>query len=304
MEFLATSAFWFSVLRATTPVLFATLCANIVSKSGLVNLGIEGTMLTCALMGVIGSAYSGSLFVGAVVGLATGILISIMFGFFTIKMRANMIVVGVAINLAATGGTVFLLATLTGDKAISTALNSKSFPKVVLPLIENIPVVGDILSGHNALTYVSWLSVIFLYVLLYKTKLGLNICAVGENADAAKSLGINTELIQYIALVIGGVLASLGGMYLSMGYLSVFTAGMVSGRGYLALATDCMAASNPVGGFFSALLYGFADATAIYLQQYDIPLQLVQAAPYLFIVLVLLIFSIAKNKKKGIEIEV
>lgn len=304
MDFIMSPNFWFAVLRATTPVLFATLCANIVSKCGMVNLAIEGTMLICAFTGTVVSAYSQSLLIGCLAGVAAGIITSWILGYFSIKMKANMVVSGVAINLAANGGTIFMLATLTGDKAVSTSLNSLSFPNINIPIIENIPVIGEIFSGHNALTYLAWISVIVLYILIFKTELGIKIRAVGENEIAAKSVGINTTRTKFISLAIGGVFAAFGGMYLSMGYLSVFTAGMVSGRGYLALATDSMAGSNPIGGFLSSLIYGFSDSVAIYMQQSNIPLELIRAFPYIFIVVVLVIFTVIKNKKHNVTIEI
>lgn len=298
---------FFNVVERMIPLVFTGLAMNVIYKSGYFNMGADGSLY----MGGVIAAFIALKFPIAnginqalILTVAAGVITSWILGYFSIKMKANMVVSGVAINLAANGGTIFMLATLTGDKAVSTSLNSLSFPNINIPIIENIPVIGEIFSGHNALTYLAWISVVVLYILIFKTELGVKIRAVGENEIAAKSVGINTTRTKFISLAIGGILAGFGGMYLSMGYLSVFTAGMVSGRGYLALATDSMAGSNPIGGLLSSLIYGFSDSVSIYLQQSNIPLELIRAFPYIFIVVILIIFTVIKNKKHNVTIEI
>lgn len=221
--------FWFSILANTTPVLFATISANMVSKAGIFNLAIEGTMLICALVGVLASAFTHSLLLGALAGILTGVVISYIFGYFALIMKGPMNACGVAINLAATGGTVFVLATITGSKISSSSLVSLTFPNVSLPIIKGIPFIGQVLSGHNLITYLSWFFTLLTWFLLFKTKLGQNIRAAGENEEASRSAGINVNLMKFIALAFCGVYSALGGMYLSMGSLKSFTAGMVAG---------------------------------------------------------------------------
>ena len=299
LEFLISPNFWASVLASTTPVLLATLAANIMTKSGLFNLGIEGTMLICALAGVLGSAFSGSLFVGALIGVVMGIAVSFVLGYFILKMNAPMNACGVAINLAATGGTVFILVMVCGSKNNSTSLVSGSFPNIDIPILENIPVLGDILSGQNFVTYLSWFFVAACYFILYHTKLGLNIRAVGENEEAARSAGINVLATKFIALAMCGVFCAFGGMYLSMGAMHSFTAGMVSGRGFLSLAMDAIAQGNPLVGCASSFLYGFSDTITVYLQLYsNLDLKLISAFPYVFILVVLIIIQAVRS---GIE---
>ena len=149
MEFLANLDFWFTVLRCTTPVLLATMAALIASRSGLLNLGLEGTMTISALCGVLGSGFTGSLFVGAVAGLASGTLYTMLLAYFIQHLKANQVITGVALNLAATGGSVFCLYSLTGDKNASNSLPSAAFPAVDIPVLKDIPGLGQILSGHN-----------------------------------------------------------------------------------------------------------------------------------------------------------
>lgn len=291
------SNFWALVLASTTPVLFATLAANIVTKAGIFNLGIEGTMLICALAGVLGSAFTDSLIAGMLISIALGIFVSFVLGYFSLIMKGAMNACGVAINLAATGGTVFVLAMVCGSKNNSSSVVSKFFPNIQIPVLKDIPFIGEVLSGQNLVTYIGWLAVIFMSVLLYRTKIGVEIRAVGENKEAAKSVGINVLSRQFFALALCGICCAFGGMYLSMSALHGFTAGMVSGRGYLSLAMDAIARGNPLIGGASSLLYGFANTITVYLQLYSkADLQLISAFPYLCIVLVLVIIQMARSR--------
>lgn len=296
LTILTSGSFWFSVLASTTPVMLATIAANILTKSGVFNLGIEGTMLICALSGVLVSAYTSSLFFGALFGVLMGILISFMLGYFTLILNAPMNACGVAINLLASGGTVFVLATLTGSKVTSAALKSLTFPTIHIPFIRDIPFLGAVLSGHNLITYLGWALGVLTWVLLFKTKLGLSIRAVGENEDAARSAGININGMKFISLTLCGIFCAFGGMYLSMGALRSFTAGMVSGRGFLSLAMDAMSRGNPLVGMLSSLLYGFSDTITVYLQLYsNMDLKMIDAFPYVFIIFVLFIVHLVRR---------
>ncbi|MFV0518649.1 MAG: ABC transporter permease [Lachnospirales bacterium] len=296
IEFFTSPTFWKTVLASTTPVMLATLSANMMTKSGIFNLAIEGTMLICALTGVVISAYTQNLWLSCILTILMGIGISFIFGYFSLIMKGAMNACGVAINLIASGGTVFILVLLTGSKANSSALKSLTFPKVDIPILKDIPILGEIISGQNLVTYISWALVAIVAIMLYKTKLGINIRAVGENPEAAKSAGINVLTHQFIALGICGIASSFGGMYLSMGALKSFTTGMVAGRGYMSLAMDAMSQGNPIIGCLSSLLYGFSDTITVYLQLYSkIDLKLIEAFPYLFIIAVLVIMQFIKK---------
>jgi simple sugar transport system permease protein len=145
---------------------------------------------------------------------------------------------------------------LIGDKGSTSSLVSAVFPKVELPLIRSVPVAGKILSGQNVLTYVAFLMVAAVWLLLFKTRLGVRMRAVGENPEAASSVGIRVNRIKFVALMLSGVLASLGGAFLSMGYMSGFTKGMVSGRGFIALAAAAMGQLSPVPTLVASLVFG------------------------------------------------
>ncbi|SHK27783.1 simple sugar transport system permease protein [Hathewaya proteolytica DSM 3090] len=292
------TAFGYSILRVTTPILFAALGALISDKAGVINIALEGIMLCAALAGVIFSAYTGSVWIGLLAAVICGAIIGIIIAYFSLNLRADIILTGIAVNLMASGGTVFVLYLLTQDKGASTSLHSGSLPKITLPFIDKVPVLGPILSGHSVLTYLSLIAVVVIWIFLYKTPLGLRIRAVGENERAAKSVGINVMKTKYIALCLSGVLAGFGGAYMSMSYLSWFAKDMTSGRGFIALAAEAMGGATPIGTFLTSLLFGISDTLSNSLQILKIPTEFVQMIPYVATIVGLVIYSRQKSKKK------
>lgn len=300
-SFKFTIDFLFMWIRVATPILWAALGASICEKSGVVNLGLEGIMLIAALFGVIGSAFGGGLFWGIAAGVLSAIVVSVIFAYFHLVLKANSVLCGTAINTIAAGLTVFVLQLLTGEKGSSSSLNSFQFPTLNIPIVENIPVLGRILSGHNILTYMGLLMVFFIHLFFYRTPIGLRIRAVGETPKAAESVGINVVRIRLLAILLCGIMAGFGGMYLSMGYLPMFTRDMVAGRGFIALAANAMGQSTPVGVLVSSLLFSFFDGLSNILQMLRIPAEFIQMLPYAATILFLTLYSIKKYmvKSKG-----
>ncbi|MEW9094512.1 MAG: ABC transporter permease [Clostridiaceae bacterium] len=291
------TSFGYAILRVTTPILFASLAALISNKAGVINIGLEGIMLSAALGGVIASAFTQSALIGIICAIIVGVLLSLLLAYFSLNLKSDIILTGIALNLLASGGTVFLLYLVAKDKGISVSLKSMVAPEVSIPLLNKIPVLGQVLSGHNILTYISLLSVIIVYILLYKTPLGLKIRAVGENANAADSVGISVKKIQYLALLLSGVFASLGGAYMSMGYVSWFSRDMTAGRGFIALAAEAMGRGTPIGTLLASLIFGFADALSNVMQSLRVPAEFVQMVPYLTTILGLVIYSAQQSNK-------
>ncbi|WP_315116692.1 ABC transporter permease [uncultured Clostridium sp.] len=296
------ASFGYAILRVTTPILFASLAALISNKAGVINIGLEGIMLSAALAGVVTSAFSQSALVGIICAVIVGMLMSLLLAYFSLNLKSDIILTGIALNLLASGGTVFLLYLAAKDKGISISLKSMVAPEISIPLLNKIPVLGQVLSGHNVLTYISLLSVVIVNILLYKTPLGLKIRAVGENENAADSVGISVKKIQYLALLLSGVFASLGGAYMSMGYVSWFSRDMTAGRGFIALAAEAMGRGTPMGTFLASLIFGFADALSNVMQSLRVPAEFVQMVPYLTTILGLVIYSAQQaNKTKKIR---
>lgn len=295
--------FLFVVIRTCTPILYAAMAAMISTKCGVVNITIDGTMLMSALSGTLVSAYTQNLFLGFLAGFLTGSVMGGFLAFFHVKMKTSTNLTGVAMNLFANGFSVFLCALLAGDKGSTSKLSSLTFPIVEIPILKDIPFLGDVLSGHNLLTYVGFLLVIGLYIFIYRTPFGLKMRAVGENETAAKSMGENTDKIKIISLIIAGAVASLGGMFLSMGYVSWFTRGMTGGRGFIGVAANAIGHGNPVFVMLASLLFAVAQAISNSIQILQLPSELVMAIPYV-ITLAIMIFNSARenisesNKKR------
>ncbi len=298
--------FIYTILRLTTPIIFATLSAIISVKCGVVNIATEGIMLITALTSVLISAFIKN--IGLVESLnitytlasamLIGGLLGVLFILIVSKLDANPILTALAINIIASGGTIFVLWLITGDKSTSTSLSSLKMPMINIPIIKDIPVIGSAFSGHSLLTYLAFLSVVLLHILLYKTSLGLRIRAVGESEGTAKSVGINVSKIRITSLFISGMLSGLGGAYMSMTYLSWFSANIVNGRGFIGLAAEAMGGGTPYGGLVVSLFFGAADATANVLQtQSSIPSEVVQMIPYICTIVGLALISYIKIKK-------
>ncbi|MEG1576158.1 MAG: ABC transporter permease [Clostridium sp.] len=290
--------FFDAILRATTPILFATLASTISSKAGITNMALEGMMLFSALFGVIFTSMTGGFFTGMLLTAVAGGIIGLVLAFFILRLKTDEILAAIAINLVATGGTVLLMLAVSGERGSSTSIISYAAPKIVIPFIKDIPFLGEVLSGQNLMTYLAAIAVVIVHIFLYKTPMGLKIRAVGENKNAAESVGISSRKIQYIALFLSGVLASMGGFFLSGGYMNMFTKDMSAGKGFIALAASSMGGNTPIGGTLVSLLFGAAQAVGNMMQLTEVPQELVQMIPYLTTLIGLGVYSYGNMKKK------
>ena len=300
-----TTDFFFSIIRIATPILFATLAAVIGEKGGISNIGLEGIMMMSALFGSLSAFWSKSWLIGLLVAMAVGLLEALLMGVFAFKLKTDIILVGTAVNMIGSGGTIFLVKTITnvtlGSSLTSTtSLITKNLqiPSIHIPLIKDIPVLGKIISGHSLLTYLAFLLVWLTIVLLYKTPLGLNIRSVGENPNAASSVGVSVSKIRFITIGIGGVLAGMGGAYMSMYYAMGWSLDMVAGRGFIALAAQSMGGGEPVGSMLAALVFGFAQALGIKVSATGVDSNLVAPIPYLVTIISLVIFALNQRRKE------
>lgn len=298
LEIIFSPSFVFSVLRVSTPLIFAAMAALVVRRSGIICIAFEAMMLFAALGGVIGSAISQSLLIGLITGVSAGMLIAVLFAYFVLVLDANVVLTGLALNIFAGGSTVFLMYILTGSKGQTVALRSLSFPAVSVPILRNIPILNEMFNGHNLMTYLALISVILVNVLIFKSRLGLRIRSVGENPQAAESVGISVVKTQLIALAIGGVLASLGGIFMSMGYLPLFIRDMVSGRGFIGIAANNLGGGIPLFTLISALLFGSANAIGNVMQISGIPSEFMQMLPYLVTIFALIFVGGFKRESK------
>lgn len=304
LGYIFTTDFGYSVLRVTTPILFAAIASVVAENSGASNIALEGIMLFAALFGAVGSGLTHSLFGGFLCAILGGLVITVLLGYFALFLKTDIILSGIALNTLASGGSVFLMYVVLHDKGSTSSINTLSFPTISIPLLEKIPVIGQIFSGQNLLTYLAFVMVAAVWILLYKTRLGMHIRCVGENMEAAESVGISIRKVKFIALIISGMLASLGGAFLSMGYMNGFSRDMVSGRGFIALAAAAMGQLSPVPTMLASLIFGFADALSNMLAAMRIPDEFVKLIPYATTIVGLILFSSMRKhqqKKKRIQ---
>ncbi len=293
--------FVFATFRVMTPILYPAIGVAISALSGSINIALEGIMLVAALTGVLISAFTGSLWLALIFGLLAGIGMAALLGYFHLNLKADIIIAAIALNMFASGFTVFLMYLFAHDKGTTSSLKSLVFPSVKIPLIDKIPIIGKMFSGLNILTYFALISVIAFYYLIYKTPLGLRIRAVGQNPDAAESVGVNVKKVKMYSLLLSGFFGALGGLYLSMGYVSWFSRDMTAGRGFIAIAAASIGGNLPLGTFFGSLLFGVVNTLAIFLATLKVPSELIQMIPYVTTVLVLAIYAIQKSVRSGGE---
>ncbi len=294
------AVFLASILRVATPILLPSLGALISNQAGVVNVGLEGIMLSAAFAGVLLSAQTHNAWIGALAGIIAGVAMALLLAFFHLQLNGDLVLGGLAINILGSAGTVALMVQLTGDQSSTLSLQSLQMPTLDLSILKAIPVAGSFLyivfGSQNIVTWIALISVGILWFFLYRTPIGRHIRAVGENPDAAASVGIDVRRMRYLALAVSGALAALGGVYLSMGYLNSFTRDMTAGRGFIALATPALGNNLPFGTALASLFFGFADALGIRLGTLNIPPEYAQMIPYVATILALVLNALNKRR--------
>lgn len=284
-----------STIRMATPILIVALAELYSERAGMVNIGLDGIMSFGALCGFLITFSTGNPYLGILAGAIGGIAINLIYAFCTIHLGAQQIVYGMAINIFAPAIASFLYKIKFG---ISSSLAQSTLMKELpIPILSSIPVIGKILFNHTPIVYLTYLLVPISYLFFSKTKAGLNYKAVGEFPKAAETMGIPVIRVKYIACLICGALAGIGGAYLTTCYISTYSDGVVSGRGFIALSTVIFGRWLPGGVLLAALLFGFTDALQIRLQVLNssTPYQLLAMIPYLCTLFALAVFGIRKS---------
>lgn len=300
------ATFFVTVIRTSTPLLFATLGGLISDLSGALNVALEGMMLIAALTAVVVSVYA-PWYVAVLAGFAAGGILGALMGLFHLRFKADIILVGFAVNILASGGTVFALALATGgDKGTSINLTSKALPAIDLPFLDAIPGVGPLLhsliSGHSVLSWLAFFSVFGIWYFLYRTPPGLWLRGVGEYPAAPEAAGIPVAKVRFWSLVASGALAGLGGAQLAMFNYIGFTRDMTAGRGFIALGAVLLGARHPIGAMWAALLFGVFDALSIIMPNLFswIPGELIQSIPFLVTIIALILFSLRAQRARRV----
>ena len=269
-----------------TPLVFASLGGIFSERVGIINIGLEGMMLTGAFSGVLATFGTGNPWIGILVSVIVGGLLGLLHGLLTVKFAGNQIVSGTGINIFALGFTAYMSQIVWGSRGASP--NVQDLGTVPIPLLKDLPVVGEILGNQTPLVYIALVVVVLSYIVLSKTSFGLRIKAVGEHPAAADTAGINVYKTKYLGVIISGMLAGLGGAFLSLDHLSLFALGMSGGRGFIALAAMILGGWTPFGALGASLLFGFTEALQMRLQSIGaLPSQIILTVPYIVTIVVL-----------------
>ncbi|WP_337162836.1 ABC transporter permease [Vibrio fluvialis] len=289
-----------ATVRVSTPLILAALAGMFSERSGVVNIALEGKLLASAFAGAATASVTGSAWLGLLAGVGVSILLALLHGFASITHRGEQVVSGMAINILATGLTITLGRYWFGQGGQTPTLSGDArFAPLTLPgadAVQDMPVIGllysELISGHSIIEYIAFLAVPTAWYVLFKTRFGLRLRAVGESPAAVDTAGISVVGMRYSAMVICGLLVGLGGVYLSVGQTAQFIPNMSAGKGYMALAALIFGKWRPVTAMAACLLFGFLDALAIRLQgvsigDFPIPVQAIEASPYILTVFLL-----------------
>ena len=284
--------------QLSVPIVLGALCGTIAERGGIILLGVEGMMLLGAFAGVAGSWFTGSAFIGVVCSVAVGVLVGWIYGLFCLKWKAQQSVVGVGVNLFASGATAVLLKAIWQAEGMSESV--AAIPNVTVPVLSKIPVVGGLFKSQSPYLYLTFLIVAAVWIFFYRTKYGVRYRAIGDQPFAVQSCGVNVNRYRYIAMMVAGALAGLAGSYLSISQNNLFVVDMTAGRGFMGLAANIFGGWNPVGSMGAGLVFAVAQAARFYLNDsaFQIPSQIIQMLPYAVTLVILLIVG---KKAKGPE---
>lgn len=294
IRYLFSSDMLLTALRLSIPLTLAAVGATICERSGIINLGVEGMMLLGAFGGVLGVHLTGSPVLGILLALFFGLLTGLLYAVLVLNYNANQSVSGIGLNVFASGLTVVMTRAIWKTEGLSGSI--KQVPNFTLPLLSEVPIVGVLFKNQSPYFYMTIFIVLLAWWFMYRTKQGLRLRAIGQHPEAASTVGIPVKRYRYYAIIVCGMLCSLGGSYLSIVQNNRFVNNMVAGRGFMALAANIFGGTNPVGSWGASLIFAYAQAVRITLKL-EIPEQFLQMLPYALTLFVLVIIGL-KNRKK------
>jgi simple sugar transport system permease protein len=286
-----------STFRMITPILLAAMGGLLCERVLVFNIALEGTMLLGAFTAVAISFYTGSSVAGLLAAALAGVLFSVLFALFVVTLRGDAIVTGIAMNLLASGLTTFLLRRLFGVRGQFTDPRIASLNRIEIPVIDQIPFLGDVVSGHSWVVYLAWVAVIAVQILLFRQVFGLRMRGVGQNDVAAETLGVNVTGVRYAALALCGLLTGIAGAQLSLGQVTLYVENMSAGRGWIAVVAVMLGKAHPIGVALASVLFGFADAASFRLQGLGLPFQITDTIPYVVTLIVLFVAQAARRRQ-------
>lgn len=304
MEFanLFDSALVESVMRALIPILLAAFGGLICERAGVFNIGLEGMMLVGCFSAVAASYASSNAYVGLLVGMLAGAAFSLILAFGSVTRGGDPIVLAIAMNILAIGLTSFLLVAIFGVQGVFQDPGIVGLKTLPIPFLSDIPWIGPALFSMTILGYLALLLVPTLWIVIFRTPLGMRLRGVGERPVAAATLGVSPSRYRYGAILLSGALCGLAGAQLALGNVVQFSENMSSGRGWIAVVAVMLARAHPIGLLFAALLFGFAEGVGYRLQGNGMPAQITDAAPYVLTLIVLVIASSRFRKTREVMV--
>jgi ABC-type uncharacterized transport system permease subunit len=294
------ATFFDQAVLGITPILLAALAGTLSERVGLFNIALEGQMLVGAFAAVAGSHFGGSLQAGVLAAVAAGAVFSGLLAVGSALLRGNDIVIGISLNLLAAGLTSFLLRTLFGVSGTFSDSAMIGLPRISIPGVASLPLVGSALGHQNALVYLSWILVAAIAVFLNRTPWGLRLRGIGEQPAAAVALGVDATRYRFLVTLLGGALCGLAGLQLSLGSLTLFSENMTAGRGWIAVAAVMLGRARPLAVAASCILFGMSDALGLRLQGEGLPNQITDAAPYVVTLAALVVAGLRQRRLNGV----
>lgn len=291
----------YATFRASTPIIYAALCAAITQQANILNVGTEGIMLMGAFMAVAISYTTGSWMLGVLAAMLSGMFMAWIIAIGHIRYKADNCAIGMGVNLLAVALTKYLLNAILGQQGSFSDPKIIGIPKVHIPFLKNIPVLNDIFNDWSITEWFVIILVIAVWFVFYKTVWGLRLRAVGKFEQAAQTAGINVNGMKYQAILIAGLIGGLAGAHLSLGYSNLFRESMTNNRGFMGVAAMYFGNANPIFTAIGCLIFGFADSVGARVQAYGVPSQIVLLMPYVITIVVLVISLVSKQateKKK------
>lgn len=300
MEILFGAVTWSATLRLSTPIILTSIGGSFSKQMGTFCIAFECFMLSAAFFAAWGSYLTGSPYMGALFAILAGTILAAVFGVFVFHFNANPMIVSIALNFGSWAMTTLLLTKIFKVRGFFHSPKIVNFKPIDIPILRSIPYINEVLNNQIILVYIAYISIIVGTIIMYKTPFGLRLRGVGINEVGAQTSGVNILKYRWIGLMIMGAMAGLGGAYMPLSGLSMFSENMTSGRGFLAFAAILVGKGNPLKVGLVAIVFAYTNAITLTLTSFGIPTQLLQMIPFIAVILVMMISNLKNFSKQPI----
>ncbi|TCU79244.1 simple sugar transport system permease protein [Tissierella praeacuta] len=300
MEILFGTVTWSATFRLSTPIILTSIGGSFSKQTGTFCIAFECFMLSAAFFAAWGSYLWGSPYIGAFFAILAGVILAAVFGIFVLHFNANPMIVSIALNFGSWAMTTLLLTKIFKVRGFFHSPQIVNFQPIDIPVLRLIPYVNKVLNNQIILVYIAYISILIGTIVMYKTPFGLRLRGIGINELGAQTSGVNILKYRWIALIIMGVMSGLGGAYMPLSGLSMFSENMTAGRGFLAFAAILVGKGNPLKAALIGMLFAYTNAITLTLTSFGVPTQLLQMMPFVVVILVLIISNLKNFSRKPI----